>query len=80
MVIDILEEKVGVPSTTPSIHTATWEDLGVESLGLTEVYSNLEQTLSIVIPDDQASEARNIQELVALINEYIVTWTRSSNS
>lgn len=73
MIIDILEEKVGVPSTIPFIRTRSWEDLGVESLGLTEVYSNLEQELDVAIPDEQASKTKNIQELVVLVNGFILS-------
>lgn len=79
MIIDILEERVGVPSTTPFIHTASWEALGVESLGLTEVYSNLEQALNIAIPEDQASDAQNVQELAEMVNGFILSYGYASN-
>jgi len=67
-VIDVLQEKVGVPSDTPNIETATWEELGVESLGLVETFASLEHLLGVEIPDKQAMRTKNIQELVALIN------------
>ncbi len=67
-VIDVLQEKVGVPSDTPDIETAAWEELGVESLGLVETFASLEHLLDIKIPDKQAMQTKNIQELVALIN------------
>jgi acyl carrier protein len=67
-VIDVLQEKVGVPSNTPNIETATWEELGVESLGLVETFASLERLLGIKIPDKQAMQTKNIHELVALIN------------
>lgn len=68
MVIDILETKVGVPADTPAIDTAPWEDLGVDSLGLSEVFANLWHLLGIEIPQEEAIHAGNVQELVSLVN------------
>lgn len=67
-IINVLQEKVGVPSNTPNIEIATWEELGVESLGLVETFTSLEHLLDIQIPDRQAMQTQNVQELVALIN------------
>ena len=66
--VAILHAKVGVPPTTPNIDTASWEDLGVESLGLTEVCTSLEHQLGIVIPQEEAFATQNIRELVAFVN------------
>ncbi len=66
--IAILHAKVGVPPGTPNIDTASWEELGVESLGLTEVCTSLEHQLGIAIPQEEAFSTHNIQELVTFVN------------
>lgn len=66
--LQTLHSKVGVPLNAPNIDTASWEELGVESLGLTEVCSSLEHTLEIAIPHEEALVTKNAQELVAFVN------------
>ena len=68
MVIDILAAKVGVPANTPNIDMATWEDLGVDSLGLSETFASLSLLLSIDIPHEEALHTANVQDLVSLVN------------
>jgi acyl carrier protein len=68
LVINILEKKVGVPADTPGIATAPWEDLGVDSLGLSEVFASLWHSLGVEIPHEEALHTANIQELVLLVN------------
>lgn len=70
IVIDILQTKVGVPSNTPGIETANWEDLGVESLGLSETFACLELSMGFQVPHEEALQTQNVQELVSLINAY----------
>lgn len=71
LVIDILATKVGVPADTPHIDQATWEELGVESLGLSEACANLERALGITISQEEASQTNDIDELVSLINSLL---------
>lgn len=66
--LDILHAKVGVPLEIPNIDTAPWEELGVESLGLTEVCTSLEHTFGIIIPQSEAVAMKNVQELVKFVN------------
>lgn len=66
--IGILHSKVGVPLNTPNLDIAPWEEIGVESLGLTEICTSLEHTLGIVIPQEEAFAMRNVRELVAFVN------------
>jgi len=68
MVIDLLTIKVGVPTNTPAIDTASWEDLGVDSLGLSEVFAGIWNLLGVEIPHEEAIHTTNVQELVALVN------------
>jgi acyl carrier protein len=68
VVIDILQEKVGVPADTPGIETATWEELGVESLGLAETFASLELSMGFQVPHEEALQTHNVLELVLLIN------------
>lgn len=66
--LQTLHSKVGVPLNTPNLDTTSWEELGVESLGLTEVCSSLEHVLAIAIPHEEALLTRNAQELVEFVN------------
>lgn len=68
ILLDILHAKVGVPRDTPNIDTASWEEIGVESLGLTEVCTSLEHKLGIAIPHEEVLVLQNVQELVAYVN------------
>ncbi|BCL84219.1 acyl carrier protein [Ktedonobacteria bacterium brp13] len=68
LVIDILHAKVGVPLSIPNIDTASWEEMAVESLGLTEVCTSLEYRLNIPIPSEEAFSTHNIQGFVAFVN------------
>jgi acyl carrier protein len=70
MVITILQAKVGVPADTPGIETATWDELGVESLGLAETFASLELTMGFQVPHEEALQTKNVLELVSLINDY----------
>lgn len=70
-IVDILHAKVGVPRDTPGIDTASWEELGVESLGLTEVCTSLEHLLGITIPNEEVFSLTNIRELVAFVNSIV---------
>ncbi|MHB8595576.1 MAG: acyl carrier protein [Ktedonobacteraceae bacterium] len=66
--IAILHAKVGVPLDTPNINTASWEEIGVESLGLTEICTSLEHKLGIAIPHEEVLALKNVQELVTFVN------------
>ena len=66
--LETLHAKVGVPLNIANIETAPWEELGVESLGLTEVCTSLEHTFGITIVYEEALTKGNVQELVAFVN------------
>jgi acyl carrier protein len=68
LVVTLLSKKVGVPATTPGIATATWEELGVDSLGLSEVLAGLWHHLGVEIPHEEALQTINVQELVSFVN------------
>lgn len=69
--LQTLHSKVGVPLSAPNIDTASWEELGVESLGITEVCTSLEYMLEVTIPHEQALTTKNAQELATLVNASI---------
>lgn len=71
-VYDILVSKVGVPQDTPLTEAASWEELGVDSLGITETVLSLEQELNVTIPDGDALKTRTVHELVELVNTVCV--------
>lgn len=66
--LEILHAKVGVPLTIPNIETASWEEIGVESLGLTEVCTSLENSLGISIEHEEILTRKNVQEVVTFVN------------
>lgn len=66
--LETLHSRVGVPLNTPNIDSASWEDLGVESLGLTEICTSLELALGVEIPHEEALTTHNVQELAAFVN------------
>ena len=66
--VETLHAKVGVPLNIANIETAPWEELGVESLGLTEVCTSLEHAFGISIVYEEALTRSNVQELVAFVN------------
>jgi len=68
LIIHILSTKVGVPANTPDIDTARWEELGVDSLGLSEVFANLSHHFDIEIPHEEALHTANVAELVLVVN------------
>lgn len=72
MIIDIVHTRVGVPHDTPDLETSSWDELGVDSLGLLEAVSTLERQMGIAIPLQDAQGTRNILELVALANSITV--------
>ncbi len=67
-VVRIFHEKVGVPLTIPDIAQASWDDLGVESLGQAEVLATLENTIHVHVEFEHILETRNITEFVHAIN------------
>jgi acyl carrier protein len=68
MMLEILHTKVGIPLNIPNIETRSWEELGIESLGLTETCTSLELQLGITLPFEEVLKTINIQELVTFVN------------
>jgi acyl carrier protein len=67
-VVQIFHEKVGVPLSIPDIAQASWDDLGVESLGQAEVLATLENTIHVHVEFEHILSARNITEFVGVVN------------
>ena len=68
MMTEILHNKVGMPLNIPNVEVRAWEELGIESLGLTETCTTLELQLGITLPFEEALETKNIQEFVTFVN------------
>ena len=66
--LDTLHKKAGVPLNIPNIESASWEVLGIESLGLTEVCTSLEHVFGHPIPHEEALTTKNVQELLDFVN------------
>lgn len=71
-VYTILTSKVGVPVSTPQSEASSWEELQVDSLGITEMVLSLEQELHVTIPDGDALKTRTVGELIDLVNTLCV--------
>ena len=71
-VYTILTSKVGVPVSTPQSEASSWEELEVDSLGITETVLSLEQELHVTIPDGDALRTRTVGELIDLVNTLCV--------
>ena len=71
LVVELLHTRVGVPNVD-GIETVSWEELGVESLGLTEICTGLEHTLGITISLEEVLHTRNVDELVTLVNSFTI--------
>lgn len=70
-VITILHESVGLPSGIANVEKLSWDELGIDSLGLTETVSTLERTLKITLPAEVAINTQNVEELVTWINSLL---------
>lgn len=68
MMLEILHTKVGIPLNIPNVEICTWDELGIESLGLTETCTSLELQLGITLPLEEVLKTANIRELVAFVN------------
>lgn len=67
-VVKLFHEKVGVPLNIPNIASASWDDLGVESLGQAEVLATIENTMDVHVEFEQILETKNITEFVEAVN------------
>lgn len=72
LVMTILENKIGVSASTPNVETASWDELGVESLGLTELCASLESQLGHELPHARILQSQNLTELVQMVNALLV--------
>ncbi|HEU5373994.1 MAG TPA: acyl carrier protein [Ktedonobacteraceae bacterium] len=72
-VIALMREKVGLPDNMVDIATLSWEDLGVDSLGLLEMVRALERTFAVSLSQEQVVQTPNVEALVALINAQTVS-------
>ena len=72
IVMKILHEKVGIPTTIPDSENLSWDELGVDSIGLTEACANLERLLNVEVPQGQIMSTKNIKELVMLFNSFVL--------
>jgi len=67
-IADIIVEKLGIDKNivTP---TATFQDLGADSLDVVEIIMNLEEQFGIEIKDEDAENMGSMDEVVAYIHE-----------
>lgn len=70
-VVAVLHESVGLPNGIANVEKLSWDELGVDLLGLTETVSTLERTLKITLPAEAAIKTQNVEELVSWINSLL---------
>lgn len=66
-VVAIIAEKLSIPAANiqPS---ATFKDLGADSLDIVEIIMSFEETFGIEIPDEDAEKIKTIQQAADLIH------------
>ncbi|WP_165423065.1 phosphopantetheine-binding protein [Ktedonosporobacter rubrisoli] len=67
-IIEILHKKVGIPIDILDSEKRSWDELGVDSLGITEVCASLEHSQGIHISHEQALQTKNIDDFITLVN------------
>jgi acyl carrier protein len=50
---------------------STWEDLGADSMDTVEFIMALEERLDIEIPDEEAAEIQNVQQVIDYITRKV---------
>jgi acyl carrier protein len=66
----ILIERVGVrPPDVPDDPASRLDDLGVDSLGVTQLYAAIEQRFGCRIPEEDLSTITTTGDLIAYVNE-----------
>lgn len=64
---EALSQVAGLPADTIPDDGHLEHDLGVDSLALAELVTNLEQRLSVTIPDEETGRLRTLADLRALL-------------
>lgn len=72
LVVELLHTRIGVPNVD-GLETISWDALGVESLGLTEICTGLEHNLGITLSLEEVLHTKNVQELVTFVNSLAAT-------
>lgn len=67
-VIPIVAEQFGVQQVSVTPETHLINDLGADSLDVTEMVMELEEEFSINIPDDRAEQLKTVAEIVGYIS------------
>lgn len=64
---ETIAEQLGISKDSITPQSNIVEDLGADSLDVIEMLMTLEDEYGITIPDDQISQVRTIEQIVALI-------------
>jgi acyl carrier protein len=60
-VLALARETLGVSTVT---RTSTWEELGVDSLEVTEFVMKVEDELHVQIPDEEAAKLKSVADVI----------------
>jgi acyl carrier protein len=60
-VLALARETLGVSTVT---RTSTWEELGVDSLEVTEFVMKVEDQLHVQIPDEEAAKLKSVADVI----------------
>ena len=66
-VVEVICENLGVNRQQVNRQTKFQEDVGADSLALTEMVMELEEEFEITIPDDQAEKIKTVGEAIDYI-------------
>ncbi len=66
-VVEVICENLGVNRQQVNRQTKFQEDVGADSLALTEMVMHLEEEFDITIPEEQAEKFRNVGEAIDYI-------------
>ena len=71
VVIDILENQIGVPATAATPDANFIKDLGIDSLDYAELVMKFEQRFKIRIPDSDAEHLTTVGDAVKYIRQKV---------
>ena len=67
-VVDIIVEKLNMPREA-IVPTATFKELGADSLDIVEMIMGFEESFGIEIKDEDAERIKNVSQVVDLIHQ-----------
>jgi len=70
-VIDVIRRELHADGRTLDARTRFVDDLGADSLAVTELTIVFEETFDIEIPDEEADRIRTVRDATAAVEKYV---------